>query len=101
VARAPVIFACMDIDPFLTIEMTGSAPFISWLLRLGRPRNWVLLEKSSPQSGIEICSHLNDLVSAEPANPTVSVVEPEAILGGRKRMQFNYRPVPTHQRMPT
>jgi hypothetical protein len=57
------------------------------------------LKESSHQGGIEVRPDLNDLVAAEPANPTVPVVEPEAVLRGGEGMQFNYRPVSTHERM--
>jgi hypothetical protein len=66
-------------------------------LTSGRIGSSVLLERSSHESGIEICPDLNDLATAEPAKPTVPAVELEAIFRGGKGMQFNYRPVSTHR----
>jgi hypothetical protein len=56
-------------------------------------------EQARHESRTEICPDLDDLVVSEPANPTVAVIEPEAILRGGKGVQLHYGPVPTHQCM--
>jgi hypothetical protein len=59
--------------------------------------NRIFFEETSHESRIERRSDLDDLLVSEPADPTVAVVKPEAILSGGKRMQFNYGPIAAHK----
>jgi len=73
--------------------MQGIRALFGFLAAKRSALNRILLEKASNESGVEVCSHLDDRPFHKATNLAVSVVESKPVLSGSFRTQFDHRPV--------